>query len=158
MKEEENDNIEKINILSVSEEGKEKEKNENIIFNIERDIKDVKYDRSIKIILLGNSMVGKSSIINRLCKKKYNQNITSTVSIEYYNYLIKINNYVIRMQIWDTAGQEKFDSIVTNYYHSTDYGIFVYSIDDQKSFRRIDDWLKEAEEKNTEKDNKMKSI
>ncbi len=62
------------------------------------------------------------------------------------------------MQIWDTAGQEKFDSIVTNYYHSTDYGIFVYSIDDQKSFRRLDDWLKEAEEKNTEKDNKMKSI
>ncbi len=70
MKEEENDNIEKINILSVSEEGKEKEQNENIIFNIERDMKDVKYDRSIKIILLGNSMVGKSSIINRLCKKK----------------------------------------------------------------------------------------
>jgi small GTP-binding protein len=159
MKENDSDyKIEKIGVLLPSKERKEKEENEDLKFTIERNISSTNYDKSIKIILLGDSSVGKSSIIHYLCKGYFNENIGTTVSIESYNYIIKINNFTIRMQIWDTAGQERFDSIVTNYYHSTDYGIFVYSIGDEKSFNNIENWLKKAQEKNTQKDNKMKSI
>ena len=148
---------EKNDLLSQSKE--KEEQKEDLQYIIERDIKnETKYDKSIKIILLGDSNVGKSSIINRLCKGKFKERIGATASIEYHNYLIKINDYTIRMKIWDTVGQEKYNSIVTNYYHSTDYGIFVYSIDDFQSFYSLKDWLIEAQQNNTETFNEMKYI
>ena len=161
-KKEEKDNekqnySEKNDLLSQSKE--KEEQKEDLQYIIERDIKnETKYDKSIKIILLGDSNVGKSSIINRLCKGKFKERIGATASIEYHNYLIKINDYTIRMKIWDTVGQEKYNSIVTNYYHSTDYGIFVYSIDDFQSFYSLKDWLIEAQQNNTETFNEMKYI
>ena len=96
------------------------------------------YDKSIKVILLGDSGSGKSSIVNCL-----QQNIAlqrKTISIEHYNYIIKMNNFILRMQIWDTVGQEKFDSITTNYYKTTDVAIFVYAINDIDSFNNIIHW------------------
>lgn len=148
---------EKNELLFQSKENEEQK--EDLQYIIERNIKnETYYDKSIKIILLGDSNVGKSSIINRLCKGKFKEIIGATISIECHNYLIKINDYTIRMKIWDTVGQEKFNSIVTNYYHSTDYAIFVYSIDDFQSFYSIKDWLKEAQQKNTETFNEMKYI
>ena len=106
------------------------------------------YDRSIKIILLGNSNVGKSSIVLRLGNDPYNNYQGQTISLQNYNYFIKINNYTIRMQIWDTAGQEKFDSITSNYYNNTDVAIFVYAINDKKSFDKIEKWDIQLNDKN----------
>ena len=125
-------------------------------YRIERNLNIQTYEKSIKIILLGDSMVGKSSIIHRLCKEKFDENIGPTLSIEYFNYYIKINDFTIRMQIWDPAGQEKFNSIVKNYYQNTDYGIFVYSIDSLESFFKIKDWLRFSQENNA--NNQMKYI
>ena len=78
---------------------------------IERGLQDEsEYNRSIKVILLGDSSVGKSSIIQRLCFKDNHFSPPATISIENYNYLVKVNDYIIRMNIWDTAGQEKYDN------------------------------------------------
>ena len=139
--------------LIISEEKKENDKRSRISsyssssqeIQIETLSEGNKYDKSIKIILLGDSNVGKSSIVN--CLKK-NENLQrKTISLEVYNYIIKIKDLVLRMQIWDTVGQEKFDSIATKYYKTTDVAIFVYSINDLSSFENINHWYNELSNK-----------
>ena len=131
----------------------EKEKDERIIMddekeNIERNLVESEvYDNSIKVIILGDSYVGKSSLINRLINNKFVE-LSSTLSIEYHTYIISINDYKIRMQLWDTAGQEKYNSIISNYYKGTDVAIFVYSIDKQETFENIQMWFKHLKENN----------
>jgi small GTP-binding protein len=131
----------------------EKEKDEKMIIdeeklNIERNLVESElYDSSIKVIILGDSYVGKSSLINRLINNKYVE-LSSTLSIEYHTYIISINDYKIRMQLWDTAGQEKYNSIISNYYKGTDVAIFVYSIDKQETFENIQMWFKHLKENN----------
>ena len=131
----------------------EKEKDEKMIIdeeklNIERNLVESElYDSSIKLIILGDSYVGKSSIINRLINNKFVE-LSSTLSIEYHTYIISINDYKIRMQLWDTAGQEKYNSIISNYYKGTDVAIFVYSIDKLETFENIQIWFKHLKENN----------
>ena len=131
----------------------EKEKDEKMIIdeeklNIERNLVERElYDSSIKVIILGDSYVGKSSLINRLINNKFVE-LSSTLSIEYHTYIISINDYKIRMQLWDTAGQEKYNSIISNYYKGTDVAIFVYSIDKQETFENIQMWFKHLKENN----------
>ena len=131
----------------------EKEKDEKMIIdeeklNIERNLVESElYDSSIKVIILGDSYVGKSSLINRLINNKFVE-LSSTLSIEYHTYIISINDYKIRMQLWDTAGQEKYNSIISNYYKGTDVAIFIYSIDKQETFENIQMWFKHLKENN----------
>ena len=108
---------------------------------LERLPEDTKnYDKSIKIILLGDSNVGKSSIVHCLKNDPFNNYKSENLGLEHYNYVVRINNVIIRLQIWDTAGQEKFDSITSNYYINTDVAIFVYAINDLNSFNKIEQW------------------
>ena len=123
-----------------------KEEEENI--TIKRNLAETEqYDDSIKVILLGDSYVGKSSLINRLINNKFSE-LSSTLSIEYHTYITSFNEYTLRMQIWDTAGQERFNSIITNYYKGTDVGIFLYSIDKEESFQNIEIWFKNLKDNN----------
>ena len=162
MKEEE----EKSDLINNSSKGSKDQENQieelkidKVRYKIERNIKTPNYDKSIKVILLGDSMVGKSSIINRLCNATFDENINATIAIEYYNYCIKVNDFIVRLQIWDTCGQEKFNSIVKNYYQNTDYGIFVYSIDNLESFMKIKEWLAYTLDNNAKtENNQMKNI
>ena len=125
------------------------EEEENII--IKRNLaENTEYERSIKVIVLGDSSVGKSTLINRL-KSKEIMNISATLSIEYHTYITSLNNYFIRMQIWDTAGQEKFSSIVSNYYKGTEVAIFIYSIDSKLSFNNTVVWFNNLKENSAEK-------
>ena len=144
----------------ISQENEEIEEIEEEKYQIERNLKiESLYDKSLKVILLGDAMVGKSSIISILCKGIFDETLGPTISIEYFNYLIKINDYIIRMQIWDTAGQEKFNAIIKNYYQNTDIGIYVYSIDNLKSFERIKDWMNYSRENNVKNvTNEVKNI
>lgn len=129
-------------------------KNEPEEIKIER-VKDnfKKYDKSIKIILIGDSKVGKTSILHRLTDNKFNEKYEPSLSLEYTNYTIKINNYIIRMQIWDTSGQEKYDpdSIISNYYKTAEVTIFVYAINDFSSFDNLENYLNGLIYENIEK-------
>ena len=111
------------------------------------------YDKSIKIILLGDSGVGKTSLLNCLEPNDIDLNQKKTISLEYFNYIIKANNNIIRMQIWDTVGHEKFNSIISNYYKTTDVAIFMYSIDNIESFNNINNWFNELNDKGNNDDN-----
>ena len=132
---------------------KEKEVEDNMKIdeeneNIERNLSESEqYDKSIKVIILVDSYVGKSSLINRLINNKFVE-LSNTLSIEYHTYVISINGYKIRMQIWDTAGQEKFNSLISNYYKNTDVAIFVYSIDKEESFQNLEMWFKHLKDNN----------
>ena len=115
------------------------------------------YDKSIKVILLGDSGVGKTSLLNCLEPNDIDLNQKKTISLEYFNYIIKANNNIIRMQIWDTVGHEKFNSIISNYYKTTDVAIFMYSIDNIESFNNINNWFNELNDKGNN-DNNIKTI
>ena len=116
------------------------------------------YDKSIKIILLGDSGVGKTSLLNCLEPNNTDIDQKQTISLEYFNYVLKVNNNVIRMQIWDTVGHEKFNSIISNYYKTTDVAIFIYSIDDINSFNNINNWYNELNDKGNNDNNNIKTI
>jgi small GTP-binding protein len=134
-------------------------KNEPEEIKIERLKGDIKtYDRSLKVILIGDSKVGKTNILNRLVNNEFNAKHIPSLSLEYYNHSIKINNYIIRMQIWDTAGQEKTNSLISNYYRSAEVAIFVYSINDIKSYNSIQEWYKELINEGNEENSNVKKV
>ena len=102
-----------------------------------------KFDLSFKIIVIGDSNVGKSSLANKAIKNKFNPGYSATLGFEYFSYFIKIDDKVIKLQIWDTCGQEIYQSLITNFYRNSSLAIMVYAINNRTSFEHIDNWLKE---------------
>jgi len=101
------------------------------------------YDITFKIIVIGDSFVGKSCLTTRGTKNSYDDSYNATVGFEFVTSNIKINDKVCKMQIWDTCGQEVYRSLITNFYRNSSLAILVYSIDNQESFDNLDLWLKE---------------
>ena len=99
-----------------------------------------------KIILLGDSMVGKTSLFFQYTENFFPESFMSTIGVEYKLKIIKINNVNYTFQIWDTAGQERFRSISRNFLKEADGVIFVYDITEKKTFQSIKDWIKLQEE------------
>lgn len=108
-----------------------------------------KVDYNYKIILIGNSNVGKSCLTVRATKNTFNNLYSPTVGFEFFNLYINIKGKNIKLQIWDTCGQEKFRSLITNFYRNASLAMIVYSIDDRKSFENIEDWLSEIRNQTT---------
>ena len=90
-----------------------------------------------KVILLGESAVGKSSILTRFLKDKFDEITISTVNEFYSEKEIEIRGSPIKLQIWDTAGEEKFRSIVKNYYIDSVAAILVYDITNRETFESV---------------------
>ena len=102
--------------------------------------------KCFKLIVVGRQGAGKTSLINRFTKDKFAPNYTTTIGIEFSSKEILVDNEKILLQIWDTAGQEKFKSLIKSFYHNSICTIFVYSIDDRKSFEDLEHWFREAKE------------
>ena len=100
------------------------------------------YDEKIQLIMIGESSVGKTSLINRYTKNIFNTNHLETTGIEFNSKEEKINNKIIRVKIWDTAGQEIFHSLTKNFYRKADGIIIVYDVTNKDSFDKIHDWVK----------------
>ncbi len=105
-----------------------------------------KYDLSFKIIVIGDSGVGKSCLSVKATKNLFENNYLATVGFEFFNFFIRMEGIVIKLQIWDTCGQEIYRSLITNFYRNSSLAVIVYSIDDMKSFKDIEMWLKELKQ------------
>ena len=101
------------------------------------------YDLIFKLIVVGDSGVGKSCLTMRGTKNCFEECYSPTVGFEFCTFCIKINGQYIKLQIWDTCGQEIYKSLITSFYRNASLAILVYSIDNQNSFNNIETWLNE---------------
>lgn len=100
------------------------------------------YDYSYKIVTIGNSNIGKTSLSTRFTNEKFIDN-TATIGVEYYSKNINLNNKIFKIQLWDTAGQEIFRSIIKTYYRQAVGVLLCYDITNFKSFNDLPLWLNE---------------
>ena len=101
------------------------------------------YDLSFKVIVLGDAGVGKSSLTNKATKNIFDDKYTATVGFEFFTFNIKINDKIVKLQIWDTCGQELYRSLITNFYRNSSLAIIVYAVNHKDSFNDVDMWLRE---------------
>ena len=105
------------------------------------------YDMSFKLIVIGDSFVGKSCITTNATKNIFENYYSATVGFEFFTILYRINSQNIRLQIWDTCGQEEYRSLIQNFYRNSSLAILVYSIDNKNSFENLEIWLNEIRTK-----------
>jgi Ras-related protein Rab-1A len=106
---------------------------------------DQKIKLSLKILLIGDSQVGKTSLLLKYTEHVFPEEHIATIGVEYKDKFILKDNYNIRLQIWDTAGQERFHSITKNIYRNANGVLFVYDITNQESFSNIKNWIKDLQ-------------
>ena len=110
-----------------------------------------KEDVNYKVLFLGDSGVGKSSLVIRGINNKYDSFYKPTVGFDLINYIVKINDKVIKLQIWDTCGQEEFSMCNQSLFKNATVAIMVYSINNKKSYENIKKWVNHV--KNLSKEN-----
>lgn len=102
------------------------------------------YDILARVIIIGDSGVGKSAIMGRHCDNIFNPNYISTIGVDFRYNTIEIDGKKVKLQIWDTAGQEKFHVITAAYYRNTDIAILTYDVTNKKSFEHVPVWINEC--------------
>ena len=102
------------------------------------------YDLNFKIIVIGNIGVGKSCLSLKATKGIFLEEYISTIGFEFYCFNVKVDDKIIKLQIWDTCGQEAYRSLIKNFYRNASLAIIVYSVEDSQSFFDIDIWLKQV--------------
>ena len=102
------------------------------------------YDLSFKMIVIGDAGVGKSCLTSKAAKGIFDDSYSATVGFEFLTFNVKIEGKVIKLQIWDTCGQEIYRSLISSFYRNASLAMMVYSIDSQVSFTHIETWLKEV--------------
>ena len=112
------------------------------------------YDLTFKVIVIGDSGVGKSSLTNKATNSIFSDKYNATVGFEFFTFNIKMFNKIVRLQIWDTCGQELYRSLITNFYRNSSLAIIVYAINEKSSFEDIDMWLRDLR-KNSNPDAKV---
>lgn len=106
--------------------------------------------QTFKIINIGQTNVGKSSILLKYTRNQFSDTISNTVGIDNINKEIILNDEAVVLQLWDTAGQERFNSIVKSYYRGVDGFIFVFDVCDDRSFEYIKEKIQVTREENTD--------
>ena len=105
---------------------------------------DNQYDLTFKMIVIGDPGVGKSCLTGRAVKDKFDSQYAPTIGFEFLTYSVKIKDKIIKLQIWDTCGQEMYRSLISNFYRNASLAMMVYSINSRESFMHINTWLKEV--------------
>lgn len=101
----------------------------------------------MKIVLVGDTRVGKSCLLSQLITGTFNEGTNPTVGTAFQTYTITTENESVTLQIWDTAGQEKFRSLASMYYRSADVALLVFDVTNPDSYNAMDQWLSELVEK-----------
>jgi len=102
------------------------------------------YDYLFKLVLIGDSGVGKSCLLLRFADDAFTESYISTIGVDFRFRTVKIDNKTVKLQIWDTAGQERFRTITSAYYRGADGIIMVFDVTSTDSFDHVNDWLKEV--------------
>lgn len=106
-------------------------------------VKDEEYDYLFKVVLIGDSGVGKSNLLSRFTRNEFNLESKSTIGVEFATKSIQVDAKTIKAQIWDTAGQERYRAITSAYYRGAVGALLVYDISKQITFQNVERWLKE---------------
>ena len=101
------------------------------------------YDFLFKILLIGNSGVGKSALIMRFADDIFHTSFASTIGVDFKLRTVEIDGQKIKLQIWDTAGQERFRTVTNAYFRGSHGIILVYDITKSSSFESLDAWIQE---------------
>merc|ERR1712080_30111 len=104
------------------------------------------YDHLFKLLLIGDSGVGKTCLVFRFCENAFNTSFISTIGIDFKLKTINLRGKRIKLQIWDTAGQERFRAITASFYRGAMGILLVYDITNSRSFENITNWLRKIDE------------
>ena len=99
------------------------------------------YDHVVKVLLIGESGVGKTCLLQRFNKGDFLANHLTTIAIDFKMKIYEVNGVKLKMQIWDTAGQERFNTLTSNFFKTAQGIVVVYSVTDEHSFQSINKWI-----------------
>jgi small GTP-binding protein len=130
-------------------ENQNPEKNEEINNDITNDFEILprdypKFDYNYKIIVIGDSGVGKTCLTLRASTGEFHTQEPPTLGFEYLAYYLKYKNKILKLEIWDTCGQEQYRSLIKSFFSNSSLAIIAYAIDDKKSFNSIDEWVRQC--------------
>ncbi|CAD8177295.1 unnamed protein product [Paramecium pentaurelia] len=104
------------------------------------------YDYQYKIVIIGDSGVGKTNIMTQFTRGEFSEETKTTVGVEFANKQLVIDDKIIKAQLWDTAGQERYRAIISSYYKGASGALIVFDITKQSTFDNVDRWMKEVQE------------
>jgi len=113
------------------------------------------YDYLFKLVLIGDSGVGKSCLLLRFADDNFTDSYISTIGVDFRFRTITIDKKTVKLQIWDTAGQERFRTITSAYYRGADGIIMVYDVTSSESFDHVEEWLSEVDRYANENTSKL---
>ncbi|KAI8007535.1 Ras-related protein Rab2BV [Camellia lanceoleosa] len=102
---------------------------------------DHEYDYLFKIVLIGDSGVGKSNILSRFTRNEFNLESKSTIGVEFARRTLQVEGKTMKAQVWDTAGQERYQAITSAYYRGAVGALLVYNITKRQTFENVQRWL-----------------
>lgn len=133
------------------EEESKNNKNENEINeeSVSKDFEILPKDSSIfdynyKLIIIGDSSVGKTSLTHRATNGVFKDKSFPTIGFEFFPFIVRYKDTIIKLEIWDTCGQEAYRSLVKSYFSNSSLAIIVYAIDNRKSFISIEEWIRQC--------------
>ncbi|KAI8989405.1 vacuolar biogenesis protein [Pilobolus umbonatus] len=97
----------------------------------------------LKVIILGDSGVGKTSLMNQYVNKKFSNQYKATIGADFLTKEVMVDDRLVTMQIWDTAGQERFQSLGVAFYRGADCCVLAYDVNNSRSFESLDQWRDE---------------
>ena len=112
-------------------------------FGMEKD-----YDYLFKVLFVGDTSVGKTQIINKFVNNSFKEDYKTTTSASCVLKSVEYNGEKIKLELWDSPGQEKYKSITENFYKGSQLIVLVYTVDDKNTFENIQSWVNEVKEKN----------
>ncbi|GMH60883.1 hypothetical protein TrRE_jg3910 [Triparma retinervis] len=105
---------------------------------------DERYDYIFKLVVVGDSGVGKSSLVNQFCHESFTFDLKSTIGVEFNVKTVEVNGKIIKSQLWDTAGQERYRSVAASYYRGALGAVLVFDVTYTKSFLNLPFWIDEV--------------
>ena len=138
--------------LGAEENNNKNEEGEDFKYEIVKDDINV-FDFNLKMILIGNIMVGKSALGEKICKNTFPKEYSPTVGFEFFKLKFRIvsdKKPVLKYQIWDCCGQEVYRSLVTSFYRNAEVCLLAYDVTNEESFKNIENWVNDVKAQKTD--------